>query len=44
VLATALASYPSSKEVHWRLLHLYRVSGDMQKASAEVNWFKTRPE
>jgi tetratricopeptide (TPR) repeat protein len=44
VLATALASYPSSKEVHWRLLHLYRVSGDMQKASAEANWFKTQPE
>jgi tetratricopeptide (TPR) repeat protein len=44
VLATALESYPSSKEVHWRLLHLYRVSGDMQKVSAEAKWFKNQPE
>lgn len=43
VLATALASYPSSKAVHWRLLHLYRLSGDMQKASAEAKWFKSQP-
>jgi tetratricopeptide (TPR) repeat protein len=44
VLATALARYPSSKAVHWRLLHLYRLSGDMQKASAEAKWFKSQPE
>jgi tetratricopeptide (TPR) repeat protein len=44
VLATALASYPSSKPIHWRLLHLYRVSGDMQKVSAEAKWFKGQPE
>ena len=44
VLDIALASYPSSKPVHWRLLHLYRLSGDMQKASAEANWFKSQPE
>jgi tetratricopeptide (TPR) repeat protein len=44
VLAAALASYPSSKPVHWRLLHLYRLSGDLQKASAEANWFKGQPE
>ncbi len=43
VLATALASYPSSKAVHWRLLHLYRLSGDMQKASAEAKWFQSQP-
>jgi tetratricopeptide (TPR) repeat protein len=42
ILATALASYPSSKEIHWRLLHLYRVSGDMQKVSAEARWFKNQ--
>ena len=44
VLETALASYPSSKPVHWRLLHLYRLSGDMQKVSAEAKWFKSQPE
>ena len=44
ILATALASYPANKEIHWRLLHLYRVSGDMQKASAEAKWFKSQPE
>lgn len=43
VLATALVSHPSSKAVHWRLLHLYRLSGDMQKASAEAKWFKSQP-
>jgi hypothetical protein len=44
VLETALASYPSSKPIHWRLLHLYRLSGDMQKVSAEAKWFKSQPE
>lgn len=43
VLATASVSHPSSKAVHWRLLHLYRLSGDMQKASAEAEWFKSQP-
>jgi tetratricopeptide (TPR) repeat protein len=44
VLAATLASYPSSKEVHWRLLHLYRLSGETQQASAEAKWFKSQPE
>jgi tetratricopeptide (TPR) repeat protein len=44
VLATALASYPSNKAVHWHLLHLYRLNGDMQKASAEATWFKGQPQ
>jgi tetratricopeptide (TPR) repeat protein len=44
VLATTSVSYPSCKEVHWRLLHLYRLSGDTQKASAEAQWFKNQPE
>jgi tetratricopeptide (TPR) repeat protein len=44
VLDIALASYPSSKPVHWRLLHLYRLSGDLQKVSAEAKWFKNQPE
>jgi tetratricopeptide (TPR) repeat protein len=43
VLTTALASYPSSKAVHWHLLHLYRLGGDMQKVSAEAKWFKDQP-
>ena len=44
VLATALASYPLNKEIHWRLLHLYRISGDMHKASVEAQWFKSQSE
>jgi tetratricopeptide (TPR) repeat protein len=43
VLVIALASNPSSKAVHWRLLHLYRLSGDTEKASAEAKWFKNQP-
>jgi tetratricopeptide (TPR) repeat protein len=42
VLTMALASYPSSREIHWRLLHFYRVSGDMQKVSTEARWFKSQ--
>ena len=32
-----LASYPSSKEVHWRPLHLYRLSGTCRKPALRHN-------
>jgi hypothetical protein len=44
LLSNADSEYPSSRAVHFRLLHLYRSSGDMQKVSAEAKWFKSRPE
>lgn len=35
--------YSTSRAVHFRLLHLYRATGDMQNAAAEANWFKSQP-
>lgn len=43
VLGIALANYPMSKALHWRLLILYRRSGDTQKAFDEAAWFKSHP-
>jgi len=43
ILSNAEPEYPSNRAVHFRLLHLYRSTGDMQKAIAEANWFKSRP-
>jgi hypothetical protein len=35
--------YPSSKAVHFRLLHLYRSTGEKPKLVAEADWFKNHP-
>jgi tetratricopeptide (TPR) repeat protein len=43
LLSNAELEYPSSKAVHFRLLHLYRSNGDMPKAATEAKWFKCRP-
>jgi tetratricopeptide (TPR) repeat protein len=43
VLSTAESEYPSSRAVHFRLLHLYRSTGETPKAVAEAEWFKTQP-
>ena len=43
ILSTAESEYPSSKAVHFRLLHLYRSTGEKPKAVAEAEWFKTQP-
>lgn len=41
--AASGSEYPSSRAVHFRLLHLYRSTGDMPKAVAEAKWFKSQP-
>jgi tetratricopeptide (TPR) repeat protein len=43
LLSNAEAEYPSSKAVHFRLLHLYRSTGETAKATAEAKWFKSQP-
>jgi len=43
LLSNAESEYPSSKAVHFHLLHLYRSTGDMSKAAAEAEWFKSQP-
>jgi tetratricopeptide (TPR) repeat protein len=43
VLSKAESEYPSSRAVHFRLLHLYRSTGQMPKVVAEAEWFKSRP-
>ena len=43
-LSTAKAEYPSNRTVHFRLLHLYRDTGQRAKAMAEAEWFKKQPK
>ncbi len=43
LLSKAESEYPSSRAVHYRLLHLYRSTGEMPKAVAEAKWFKSQP-
>jgi tetratricopeptide (TPR) repeat protein len=43
LLSKAESEYPSSKAVHFHLLHLYRSTGDMPKAAAEAKWLKSQP-
>jgi tetratricopeptide (TPR) repeat protein len=43
VLSNAESKYPSSRAVHFRLLHLYRSTNDMPRAVAEAKWFKSQP-
>jgi len=43
LLSNAESEYPSSKSVHFHLLHLYRSTGDLPKAAAEAKWFKSQP-
>jgi tetratricopeptide (TPR) repeat protein len=43
LLGKAESQYPSSRAVHFRLLHLYRSTGETAKATAEVKWFKSQP-
>jgi len=43
LLSNAESEYPSSRAVHFRLLHLYRSTGDRPKTVAEANWFKSQP-
>ncbi|MGO8757937.1 MAG: tetratricopeptide repeat protein [Terracidiphilus sp.] len=43
LLSNAESEYPSSRAVHFRLLHLYRSTGDMPKAVAEAKWLKSQP-
>jgi tetratricopeptide (TPR) repeat protein len=44
LLSNAETEYSSSRAIHFRLLHLYRSTGDMPRALAEANWFKSQPE
>jgi tetratricopeptide (TPR) repeat protein len=43
LLSNAESEYPSSRAVHFRLLHLYRSTGEIPKAAAEAKWFKSQP-
>ena len=43
LLSMAEKKYPSSKAVHFRLLHLYRSTGEKPKLVAEADWFKNHP-
>jgi tetratricopeptide (TPR) repeat protein len=43
LLSIAESEYPSSRAVHFRLLHLYRSTGQMPKVVAEAKWFKSQP-
>jgi tetratricopeptide (TPR) repeat protein len=43
LLGKAESEYPSSRAVHFRLLHLYRSTGEIPKAAAEAKWFKSQP-
>jgi tetratricopeptide (TPR) repeat protein len=43
LLSNAESEYPSSRAVHFRLLHLYRSTGETAKVAAEAKWFKSQP-
>jgi tetratricopeptide (TPR) repeat protein len=43
LLSNAESEYPSSRAVHFRLLHLYRNTGEKPKIIAEADWFKSHP-
>jgi tetratricopeptide (TPR) repeat protein len=43
LLAKAEPEYPNSRAVHFRLLHLYRSTGEKPKVIAEADWFKSHP-
>jgi tetratricopeptide (TPR) repeat protein len=43
LLSNAEAEYRSSRAVHFRLLRLYRSTGETAKATAEAKWFKSQP-
>ena len=43
LLSNAESEYPSSRAVHFRLLHLYRSTGEKKKVVAEADWFKSHP-
>jgi tetratricopeptide (TPR) repeat protein len=44
LLSNAASEYPSSRAVHFRLLHLYRTTGERPKAVAEAEWFEGHPK
>jgi len=43
LLSRAESEYPSSRAVHFRLLHLYRGAGEMPKVVAEGDWLRSHP-
>ena len=43
LLSNAESEYPSSRAVHFRLLHLYRGTGEKPKVVAEADWLKSHP-
>jgi hypothetical protein len=43
LLSTAELEYPLQQDRAFRLLHLYRSTGDMPKAAAEAKWFNSQP-
>jgi tetratricopeptide (TPR) repeat protein len=43
LLSSAESKYPSSRAVHFRLLHLYRGIGEKPKVFAEADWLKSHP-
>jgi tetratricopeptide (TPR) repeat protein len=43
LLEKAELEYPSSRAVHFRLLHLYRSTGEKPNVAAEADWFKSHP-
>jgi tetratricopeptide (TPR) repeat protein len=43
LLSNAESEYPSSRAVHFRLLHLYRSTGQKPKVVVEADWFKSHP-
>jgi hypothetical protein len=43
LLSNAESEYPSSRAVHYRLLHLYRGVGETTKVVAEAEWFRNHP-
>ena len=43
LLSTAESEYPESRAVHFRLLLLYRSTGETAKAAEEAKWFKSQP-
>jgi tetratricopeptide (TPR) repeat protein len=43
LLSNAESEFPSSRAVHFRLLHLYRGIGEKTKVIAEAEWFKSHP-
>jgi tetratricopeptide (TPR) repeat protein len=44
LLLSAESKYPSSRAVHFRLLHLYRGAGEKPRAFAEADWLKSHPQ